>query len=125
MKSPNIKFQPGVGSETELWNKVMKEVKALRLAGPFNDIPFADYYIQSPIGLVPKDGEQSMRLIFHVSYPRSTDKKLSVNVNTPQHLCTLRYPDFTKVVQLCIEEGINCKCSKSDWKTAFRHFPIM
>ena len=27
--SPNLKFQPGVGNEVELWNKVMKEVKEL------------------------------------------------------------------------------------------------
>ena len=31
--SPNLKLR--VGSEVELWNKVMKEVKALRYAGPF------------------------------------------------------------------------------------------
>ena len=41
-----------------LWNKVMKEVEAKRFAGPFEKIPF-DNFIQSPIGLVPKDGGKS------------------------------------------------------------------
>ena len=49
----NIPFTPGVGDKTEMWNKIMKEVKAGRVAGPFDQIPF-DNYIQSPIGLVPK-----------------------------------------------------------------------
>ena len=50
--APNLKLY--VGSETELWNKVMKEVKLKRYAGPFEQVPF-EHYIQSPIGLVPKD----------------------------------------------------------------------
>ena len=51
--TPNLKFR-GVDNHIILWNKVMKEVKAKRYAGPFKSIPF-EYYIQSPIGLVPKD----------------------------------------------------------------------
>ena len=69
--SENLKFR--VGDETELWNKVMKEVKLKRYAGPFKTIPYNNF-IQSPIGLVPKDGGKSTRLIFHLSYPR-VDKK--------------------------------------------------
>ena len=54
LKAPNLKLS--IGNETILWNKVMKEVKLKRYAGPFERIPFDDDYIQSPIGLVPKDG---------------------------------------------------------------------
>ena len=43
------------GSETKLWNNIIKEVRMKRVAGPYDEIPF-DNYIQSPIGLVPKDG---------------------------------------------------------------------
>ena len=64
--APNLKFN--VGDEIDLWNKVMKEVQLKRYVGPFGSIPFR-YYIQSPIGLVPKDGGQDTRLIFHLSYP--------------------------------------------------------
>ena len=54
--APNLKLR--IGDETDLWNKVMKEVKAKRYAGPFEKVPF-ECYVQSPIGLVPKDGGRS------------------------------------------------------------------
>ena len=53
-----------VGTEIDLWNKLMKEVRLKRVAGPFEKVPF-DNFIQSPIGLVPKAGNQT-RLIFHL-----------------------------------------------------------
>ena len=125
IQAPNLKFQEGVGSEIELWNKVMKEVQAKRYAGPFDEIPFKDdYYIQSPIGLVPKDGGKSTRLIFHLSYPRD-GSETSVNANTPKEICSVKYPDFSKAIELCVNEGRGCKISRSDWKLAFRHFPIL
>ena len=52
-RAANLKLN--IGSKTELWNKLMKEVSLKCIAGPFEDIPFANF-IQSPIGLVPKDG---------------------------------------------------------------------
>ena len=68
--SPNLKLR--VSNVTVLWNKVMKEVKAKRYAGSFAmDNPPFEYFIQSPIGLVPKDGGKATKLIFHLSYPRS------------------------------------------------------
>ena len=121
MTSPNLPLS--IGSETELWNKVMKEVQNKRYAGPFEHIPFKNF-IQSPIGLVPKDGGKSTRLIFHLSYPRRINKNLSVNANTPGHLCTVQYPKFDKAVVLCLKEGQGCVAGKSDLKSAFRHFPI-
>ena len=63
--SRNIPFT--VGDKTELWNKLMKEVKLGRVAGPFDKPPFENF-IQSPIGLVPKAGSDQTRLIFHLSY---------------------------------------------------------
>ena len=86
IKSPNLKFRE-VGNPTMLWNKVMKEVKEERYAGPFDKIPF-DSYIQSPIGQVPKDGGKNTRLIFHLSYPRG--KGTSVNANTPAEMCSVK-----------------------------------
>ena len=66
LESRNLKLR-GVGNETILWNKVMKEVEAKRVAGLFKEIPYK-YYIQSPIGLVEKDGGSDCRLIFHLSH---------------------------------------------------------
>ena len=121
IKSPNLKFRE-VGDEVMLWNKVMKEVKVGRYAGPFEEIPF-DHYIQSPIGLVPKDGGKDTRLIFHLSYPRGPNST-SVSGNTPVELCQVKYPDFNEAIQICLREGKSCKIAKSDMKSAFRNLGI-
>ena len=122
-KAPNLKLT--VGNETILWNKVMKEIKLKRFAGPYTEenLPYK-YYIQSPIGLVPKDGGKETRLIFHLSYPRSSKYKKSVNANTPEELCSVRYPDFSEAVIRCIQEGKFCHISRSDLKSAFRNLGI-
>ena len=67
----------------------MKEVKLGRYAGLFKEPPF-DNFIQSPVGLVPKSNGDT-RLIFHLSFPKSSD---SVNSQTPEELCSVKYPDF-------------------------------
>ena len=103
-----------------LWNKVMKEVKLKRYAGPFERPPF-DFYVQSPIGLVPKD-EMDHRLIFHLSYPRNSRK--SIYENTDPSKCKVVYPDFCKAILLCAAAGKACKISKSDFKSAFRNLCI-
>ena len=51
--SENLPFN--VGNETIVWNKIMKEVKLKRVAGPFDQPPFENF-IQSSVGLVPKAG---------------------------------------------------------------------
>ena len=135
LESKNLKFT--IGNKTELWNKVMKEVQAKRYAGPFEQIPFENY-IQSPIGLVPKDGGKKTRLIFHLSYPRKPNEKdliddkgepiewieKSVNGNTPTSMTSVKYPDFYDAVKLCIKAGKGCYLGKSDMSSAFRHFAI-
>ena len=117
MRSPNLKFHE-IGDDLTLWNKVMKEVELKRYAGPFENIPF-EHFIQSPIGLIPKDSGKNSRLIFHLSYPRGTN--LSVNTNTDRDLCRVTYPDFSDAVRLCIAAGRFCKMAKSDMSSAFRH----
>ena len=91
--APNLRLN--VGNETILWNKVMKEVKLGRFAGPFAQVPFENY-IQSPIGLVPKDGGRATRLIFHLSYPKTGS---SVNSETPEEFCSVQYPDFAEAIR--------------------------
>ena len=117
--APNLKLR--VGNLTVLWNKVMKEVKAGRFAGPFKQPPFENF-IQSPIGLVPKDGNDT-RLIFHLSYPRVGG--ISVNSETPKELCSVEYPDFALAIRRCLEEGDFCYVGKSDMKSAFRNLGIL
>ena len=128
IQSKNLKLR--VGDEIDLWNKVMKEVKLGRYAGPFDDIPneFADDYIQSPIGLVAKDHGSDTRLIFHLSYPWDTIRSTSVNANTPRHLCSVEYSDFSEAVCLVdsvIQLGGQCFIGKSDAKSAFRNLGML
>ena len=116
-RSPNLKIT--VGSETELWNKVMHEVNLQRYAGPYKDPPF-DEFIQSPIGLVPKDGGAKTRLIFHLSYPRGSGR--SVNENTPKECCSVKYKDFSDAIMLCLNLSKKGACwmGKTDLVSAFR-----
>ena len=119
--SRNLRFT--IGNKRELWNKVMKEVELGRYAGPYEQIPF-DNYIQSPIGLVPKDGGTKTRLIFHLSHPRDPKLGFSVNANTPKDMTPVTYKNFDAAVNLCIHEGRGCFAGKSDMSSAFRHFCI-
>ena len=118
MKSRNLPLN--VGNKYELWNKVMAEVKANRYAGPFEQIPFK-YYIQSPIGLVPKDKGRKTRLIFHLSHPKSGE---SVNAGIPDDICSVTYPDFIDAVKVCMTAGRGCYCAKSDMSMTFRNVPM-
>ena len=120
--SKNLRLDGGIGDKTILWNKVMKEVELKRYAGPFAKIPFTNF-IQSPIGLVPKDNGKSVHLIFHLSHPRG-ENSTSVNANSPAEKCKVVYPDFNKAIQLCIKAGRFCKLLKSDMSAAFRNLGI-
>ena len=97
----------------------MTEVSLGRVAGPFKNVPF-NYYMQSPIGLVPKDGGRKTRLIFHLSYPKNSQK--SVNSGTPLAKRTVKYKDFNDAIQLCLQylQKGKCVCSKTDLVSAFR-----
>ena len=129
-----------VGSHTELWNKIIKEVKTGRVAGPFDEIPYQNF-IQSPIGLVPKAGGKS-RLIFHLSYDfGDKSQQKSLNYHTPEELTSVKYNDLDTAVKNCLlvkseqkqllgnqtkvafeEEPIHL--GKTDVQSAFRLVPL-
>ena len=123
-ESKNIPIKEGVGSKTELWNKLMKEVKLKRVAGPFKNIPFKNY-IQSPIGLIPKAGNSGKtRLIFHLSYDFNKKGKsakvsnYSLNKLTPKEICSVKYNDLDYAVRTCLstkeeaEKTTKLQCDK-------------
>ena len=120
-KSRNIPFS--VGNKVILWNKIMKEVEAKRVAGPFEQPPF-EYYVQSPIGLVPKAGNQT-RLIFHLSFDFDEVHK-SINYYIPSELSSVRYNDIDTAVRFSLKvlEWLGNTTplwyGKSDIKSAFR-----
>ena len=118
--APNLPLH--VGSKVEIWNKVMAEVKAKRYMGPFtvDQLPFKQF-IQSPMGLVPKDKGTKTRLIFHLSFPKNGD---SVNSGIPHSLCTVKYPQFDEAIKLCIHAGKSCHIAKSDMSMAFQNVPL-
>ena len=90
-------FPITVGSETEMWDKLLKEVSHGRYAGPFSQIP-CFRFVQSPIGLVPKAGNKT-RLIFHLSYDfGDSESQKSVNHFTPEEVCTVKYNDLDYAV---------------------------
>ena len=111
-----------------MWEKLMKEVKLGRVAGPFREIPYYNY-MQSPIGLVPKAGNKT-RLIFHLSYEFKSGLG-SLNVNTPKEMCTVKYKDLDEAVRGCLyllrtsKNGAKILYySKSDLVSAFRILPL-
>ena len=120
-----------VGTKTDLWEKVMKEVKLGRAVGPFSHIPF-HYYVQSPIGLVPKAGGQT-RMIFHLSYDFGKQNcNKSVNFHTPDYFCSVHYHDLDYAVRTCLKliqwrlpAATKTFFSRSDLKSAFRTVPIL
>ena len=65
-------------------------------------------------------GGADTRLIFHLSHPRSDPTK-SVNGCIPKELCTVHYSSFDEAIQLCLEDGVNCKIGKSDMKSTLRN----
>ena len=112
-----------IGSTTVLWNKLMKEVKLKHIVGPFDQVHF-EYFIQSPIGLVPKDSGTQMRLIFHLSYDFRDGR--SVNYHTPKDLCSVQYHDLDEAIQLCLfhlqqgGDGTTLWFGKTDVQSTFR-----
>ena len=82
----------------------MKEVEVGHYAGPYDEteIPY-EYFVQSPIGLVPKAGGKTC-LIFHLSFDfssESTDK--SINYHTPDEFCSVTYSDLDVAVWICLD----------------------
>ena len=131
--SDNIPFT--VGNKTVMWGKMMDEVELRRFAGPFkfDELPFKERFIQSPIGLVPKAGNKT-RLIFHLSYKFKNGNE-SINYWTLQELASVKYNDLDTAVRDSLEllkilrnsksfNGI-IFYSKSDLKSAFRILPLL
>ena len=115
-----------VGCKQEMWSHIMKEVEAGRYAGPFKEVPF-EYFVQSPIGLVPKDGGSKTRLIFHLSYVFKNGN-LSINDYIPKEDCSVKYNDLDDAVANALylksQGAVNIFLAKTDLKAAFRGLPV-
>ena len=126
-REANLPFT--VGNKFVLWQKVMKEVGLCRFAGPFDSTPYSQY-IQSPIVLVPKAGNDT-RMICHLSYNFRNGNK-SVNFWTPSELCSVHYNDLDhavknslQILQQVDEPHRKLFYAKSDLASAFRSVPLL
>ena len=128
-QAQNLPFNHG--DKLDMWKKIMKEVKLGRYAGPYLTIPFK-YYIQSPIGLVPKAGGRT-RLIFHLSYDFGEHEWQKLfNYHTPDELCSVKYCDLDYAIRSCLallgrHQGLDGSSiiyyAKADLLSAFRILP--
>jgi hypothetical protein len=101
-----------------LHTKIIKEIQAGRVAGPFLNITFPNLQI-SPVGLVPKKG-RDYHLIHHLSYPRNR----SINDFIDKNLCSVTYSTIDQAANMVSRLGKGALLSKSDLKSAFRLLQI-
>lgn len=107
-----------IQNPNEAVNKIMKEVRAGRIAGPFKERPLKNLRL-SPIGLVPKKNG-SWRLIHHLSFPKGS----SLNDYIDDTLCSVKYTSLDKVIDSLSLLGCNTLLGKIDIENAFRILPI-
>ena len=100
-------------------SKLLKELAAHRLAGPFVQPPFSPFRI-SPLGVVPKKVPGEYRLIHHLSYPSGD----SINDGISQQNSSVAYSRVDDAVKLIKNIGHGSFLAKTDIKNAFRIIPI-
>ncbi|XP_066431505.1 uncharacterized protein [Eleutherodactylus coqui] len=99
--------------------KLMKEVRLGRMAGPFEEPPVQDFVV-SPLGVVPKKEPNKFRLIHHLSYPRGA----SVNDGIDPELCSVVYTSFDAALHWVRNYGRGALMAKADIESAFRLLPV-
>lgn len=112
-ESPNL--QSALQNPEVVLAKLMKELIAGRIVGPFQTAPFP-VFRTSPIGIVPKKTANDFRLIHHLSYPRGS----SINDSIPDDCASVHYATINDAVNILKKLGAGCYLAKTDIKSAFR-----
>ena len=112
-------LKSAVGDPDTVIQKLSKEIKLGRIAGPFQDMPFSNLII-SPVGLVPKSEPGKFRLIHNLSFPEGG----SINDGIDRELCKVQYANFDDAVNLVVRVGKGALMAKADIESAFRLLPI-
>ena len=99
--------------------KLMKELDAERIAGPFEAPPFNNF-VCSPLGVCPKKKPGSFRLIHHLSYPEGK----SVNDGISGFDSSVSYTKLSDAIVHIRSLGSRCFLAKSDIESAFRLLPV-
>ena len=102
-----------------LYSKINHEIRMGRVAGPFDTPPIAGL-TYSPLGLVPKHGSNSYRLIHDLSFPRGQ----SVNSGITSENSKVFYDTIDTVISLVKKHGYGALMAKTDIQDAFRLLPI-
>ena len=103
----------------EVSAKLIQEVKAGRIADPFDTLPFKNFCV-SPLGVVPKKIPGEFRLTHHLSFPRGA----SVNDGISSEHSTVSYCRVDDAIALIKSLGRGCFLAKTDIKSGFRIIPI-
>ena len=102
-----------------LKEKILAEIEAGRVAGPFDERPFPSLRVLH-WAWSPKKNPADFRLIHHLSYPPGN----SLNDFIDPSLCTVQYTSFDMAVHMVQDLGQSCLLGKSDLKSAFRNLPV-
>ena len=97
---PNL--QSVLHSPEVVSTKLMKEIDAGRVVGPFSATP------------------NDFRLIHHLSYPKGS----SVNDSIPDDCASVHYATISDAVNILKSLGTGCYMAKTDIKSAFRIIPV-
>ena len=92
-ESPNL--QSALQSPDIVSAKLMKEIEAGRVLGPFKAPPFPNFRT-SPIGIVPKKAPNEFRLIHHLSYPKGS----FVNDPIPDECSSVHYATISDAIHI-------------------------
>ena len=108
LESPNLKFR-GIGNDTILWNKVMKEVACNRYAGPYKEVPLYLERIVRPIErLSVHRGSSCLKQIQSQPLLRPTPPLYIRNIRT-SHFCVMK----TIPLNSSTQQLENYSCDKS------------
>ena len=102
-----------------LFDNILVELKAKRVAGPFLVPPLPNFRT-SPIGVVPKKDSSKFRTITDLLSPHG----ISVNDFIPDSESAVHFNHFDEAVKLVAKLGKGALLAKLDVKSAFRICPV-
>ena len=102
-----------------LKNKIIAEIEAKRVVGPFDKPPFEHFQV-SPLGLVPKHEAGEFRVIHHLSFPEGA----SVNDGIDQEHKTVHYQNIDDAITLIKKFGQGSLMAKADIAHAYKLVPV-
>ena len=115
--SPNLKST--LEQPQAVWSKLLKELEAGRIRGPFPHPPFQEF-VCFPLSIVPKKVPSEFRLIQHLLYPCG----YLVNDCILQETSSVPYASISYAITVIKQLGAGCFMAKTDIKSVFRIIPI-